>query len=142
MDAKRPNQRPQKLDLPGIRNLVFALAVSSTIGFWAIFSRVEAGQFSEGGAPAQTSNEAPLLDEESAMAINLPPIPTLIPALDPSLAAPVTTGGLPERTTIGLALPTPSLSKPNKPGDSPEEAVERTVKQRKSKDNSTSTRSS
>jgi len=130
MDPKQSNQRLQKLDLQGIRGLIFALAVSATIGFWAIFSRVDARQFSEQSAPAQTSDEALFLDEESQIAASLPPIPTLIPALDPSLAAPVIMSGLPGPTTIGALLPTPSLIQQPETKDSSTETRERTVKQR------------
>lgn len=141
MNAKR-SKHPNKLDLQNMRNLILTMAVSTTIGFWVVFSRVDASQSADGGVPSDTPNEALFLESEEQILANLPPIPTLVPALDRSLAVLAPAGTAPASSTIASVLPTPSLIKPSKLGDPSAETAERTVKPRKTKDQSTSTRSS
>jgi hypothetical protein len=142
MEQKRSNRRPQKLDTQGIRNLVLALTVSSTIGFWALFSRLESGQSAAGDVTAQTAGESQLMAEAESALVNLPPIPTLIPTLDPSIVAPVAASGLPLPSTIGSTIPTPAAIQ--LPGTTKERSgsPEKTVKQKKRKATTTSTQSS
>lgn len=142
MNSKRANPHSHKPDLQSARNLILTLAVSSTIGFWAIFSRVDASQFTDGSAPTQTTDEALFLDGENQMVVNLPPIPTLVPVLDPALAGSIPAGNLSAPSTIASVLPTPSLIKPPKVDNGSVETGEKVVKPRKSKDQGTSTRSS
>ena len=125
----KQGRRSQKLDTQGARNLVFTLAVSATIGFWAIFSKVDSHLASEGDNPEPAVNEVPLLEEESLAAFGLPPIPTLIPTLNPAQLAPVAMNGLPAPLAVGAGLPTPSLIKTPLPGKkSPRTDQDPTVK--------------
>lgn len=116
MDQKRPGQRPHKPDTQGFRNLVLTLAVSVTIGFWAIFSRLDGSTASGGDVAEQSVNEVPLLDQESQSAFNLPPIPTLIPALTSVQLGPVAANGQAAPIALGEALPTPTILKTPQPG--------------------------
>jgi hypothetical protein len=118
MDQNKSGRRPQKVDTLSARNLVFALAVSATIGFWAIFSKLDGSLASEGEGPEPVINEVPLLDSESQMAFGLPPIPTLIPTLNPALLAPVTANGLEAPIVTGALLPAPTVIKTPSPGSS------------------------
>ena len=111
MDQRKPSQRPQKLDTEGARRLVFTLAVSATVGFWAIFSRLDSSGASNTEFPEQAVGEMPLVDDEGQAAFGLPPIPTLVPSLEAANLAPVVINGLPAPAVIGAALPAPSLSK-------------------------------
>ena len=111
MDSKKPSQRPRKPDTQGARHLVFTLAVSATVGFWAIFSRLDNIGASNAEVPEQLVNEIPLVDDEGQAAFGLPPIPTLVPSLEPANLAPVVMNGLPAPVVIGAELPSPSLSK-------------------------------
>jgi hypothetical protein len=96
MDQKQQKRRPQKLDTYGIRGLVFALAVSSTIGFWAIFSRVDGLQSSGKDSPDQPTDDLSAVQDENITVLDLPPIPTLIPTMDQSISnLPVTAMNLP-----------------------------------------------
>jgi hypothetical protein len=142
MEQKRSNQRPRKLDTQGIRNLVFALAVSSTIGFWALFSRLNDAQSAAGGDLAQSAGEGQFMEEADPVLVNLPPIPTLIPTLDPSIVGPVAASGLPLPSTIGSTIPTPAAIQ--LPGTTNERSgsPEKTVKQKKRKATTTTTQSS
>lgn len=143
MNQKRPNQRPQKLDTQGVRGLVFALAVSSTIGFWAIISKVDGAQSS--GVEAQTANEIPLVEETGETMVSLPPIPTLVPTLDSSIVAPLPVrAGLPGPSTIGASVANPPLITAPAPGKPSLRGNKEPVKQKKSRGggNTTSSRSS
>ena len=147
MNQKRLNQRPQKLDTQGVRGLVFALAISSTIGFWAMISKIDGVQSSEAEAPAQTSNEVPLVVEAGQTVVSLPPIPTLVPTLDPSIVAPLIAGaGMPAPSTIGAGIANPPLITSPASGKPSTRVEKEPVKPKKSRGggggNTTSTRSS
>lgn len=116
-NQKKPGQRPQKLDTQGIRSLVLTLAVSATIGFWAIFSRLDGNLSSGGDVPEQFAKDVPFLDQESQTTFDLPPIPTLIPTLDQAQLAALTENGLTAPVIIGATLPTPNLLKTPPPGN-------------------------
>jgi hypothetical protein len=116
MDQKRPGQRPHKPDTQGFRNLVLTLAVSVTIGFWAIFSRLDGSTASVGDVAEQSVNEVPFLDQESQSAFNLPPIPTLIPALTAAQLGPVAANGQAAPVSSGADLPAPTIIKTPQPG--------------------------
>jgi hypothetical protein len=110
MNQKRPNQRPKKLDLQGARGAVFAIAISSTIGFWAIFSRVDGAQTSSEEVQEPISHELPAAQEQESMVFALPPIPTLIPTLDASILSPsAAPNGIPEPSMISASIPTPQI---------------------------------
>ena len=91
---KKPSSRPNPFDAQGAQRLVLTLAVTSTIGFWAIFARGarEASAWSEDANPA--SGDVAALQSSNQVVINLPPMPTLIPPLNAADlaagAAPVT----------------------------------------------------
>ncbi len=143
MKRERANQRPQKMDTQGIRGVVFTLAVTSTIGFWAIFSRLDHAQFSDSGASAQTSNELLYVQEESPIMANLPPIPTLVPIFDGSPAAPSpvsAASSAPPAANSGVATPPAVISSPK--DNSAPAGKSGLSKQKKSGGKTTSTRSS
>ena len=143
MEQKRPNQRPKKLDTQGVRGLLFALAVSTTIGFWAIVSRIDAAQSIGAENPDQVSSEPPLVQEENQLVVDLPPIPTLVPTLDTSNL--VAGSGLPTPQTIDLVKANPPLiTIPGAGGQSSERGVKEPAKPKKSRGNGnvTKTRSS
>lgn len=118
MEQNKSGRRPQKVDTLSARNLVFALAVSATIGFWAIFSKLDGSLASEGEGPEPVINEAPRLESESQTAFGLPPIPTLIPTLNPAQLSPVTANGLEAPIVSGALLPAPTVIKTASPGSS------------------------
>jgi hypothetical protein len=93
MDKKTPGQKAGKLDTTNAKRAVLALAVTSTLGFWAIFARVNRDPAVDTGNNVQASNNVPPLQvEETQPTLNLPPMPTLIPPLTTtvtSLGSPV-----------------------------------------------------
>lgn len=92
-------RRASSVDVSGVRRLVLTLAVSSTLGFWAIFSKLTAE------AAAQPKQDSQLPEQSASVAgMDLPPIPTLVPPLD--LATVPTLAG-----SVQL-IPTPSLTLP------------------------------
>jgi len=120
MEQKRPNRRPQKLDTQGIRGLVFALAVSSTIGFWAIFSRTDGVQSAEVDLLDLPSDGMSEIQDENVSVLDLPPIPTLIPTVNPaSISLPMTAMNLPISVSGGTEnVKLPQVAPPN-PGNKP-----------------------
>jgi hypothetical protein len=120
MDHKQPKRRSQKLDTFGIRGLVFALAVSATIGFWAIFTRVDGMQSSGTDNLDQPIDDPTEVQDGNVTVLDLPPIPTLIPTLDQSVGnLPVTAMNLPISVQDGnpvadptLVVPSPAAVKP------------------------------
>ncbi len=91
MEKKTSGQKPNKLDTTGAKRVVLALAISSTLGFWAIFAKVNHESLVGTGNTVQASGSVPPPPAETQPVLNLPPIPTLIPPLDTS--------------TIGQGLP-------------------------------------
>ena len=143
MDQKKPNQRPQKLDTQGVRGLVFTLAVSSTIGFWAIFSRIDRIQSSGADSLDHSPDGFSEVQDEEASILDLPPIPTLIPTADQVFfTSPVAAFNSPISVPAGnqnanptqIAPPT-GLNKPARDSSKPE-------KPKKQREKTTSTRSS
>jgi hypothetical protein len=132
------------MDTQGIRGVVFTLAVTSTIGFWAIFSRLDNAQFSGSEASAQTSNELPYVQEESQIMANLPPIPTLVPIFDGSPAAPspVLAGSPAPQLAANPAVATPPAAISSPRDNSAPAGKSGLPKQKKSGGKTTSTRSS
>jgi hypothetical protein len=76
----------RKIDTHGARRLIFTLAVTSTLGFWVVASK--ASQFSTAlvkGSP-QSAGAVPPLQTENQLVLDLPPLPTLVSALESSTA--------------------------------------------------------
>jgi hypothetical protein len=144
MEQKRPNKRPQKLDTQGIRGLVFALAVSSTIGFWAIFSRVDAIQPSGADDLDPSSDGMSEVQDENVTVLDLPPIPTLIPATNTSfLSQPMTAMNIPVAITDGAGNRNQPLVSPPTAGNKPVRDLSKPEKPKRVKEKkTTSTRSS
>jgi len=76
----------KKFDNQGARRLVFVLAVSSTLGFWGLVSRINQGQSVQADKGAQASGSVPPLQAENQFVLDLPPLPTLVPTFGPSTA--------------------------------------------------------
>jgi len=144
MEQKRPNRRPQKLDTQGIRGLVFALAVSSTIGFWAIFSRADAIKSSGSDSLDQPVDGISEIQDENTTVLDLPPIPTLIPAANPASGSlPVTALNIPISVSIGTENVKSPLIAPPTTGNKPEKDFSKPEKPKRVREKkTTSTRSS
>lgn len=144
MNQMRPNRRSQKHDAQGIRGLVLTLAVSSTIGFWAIFSRVDGIQSSGIENLDQSMDGLSEIQDENDGVLNLPPIPTLIPTADVSVVSlpaaamtlPISVPGAGENANPIQIAPRTTANKPDRDRSKPE-------KQKKEREKkTTSTRSS
>ena len=144
MDQNQRKRRPQKLDTYGIRGLVFALAVSSTIGFWAIFSRVDGMQSSGKESLDQPTDDLSEVQDENITTLDLPPIPTLIPTMDQSISKlPVTAMNLPISVQADNQVANPTLVPPPPSADKPARDTSKPEKQKKVREKkTTSTRSS
>lgn len=101
-----PN-KPKKFDTQGARQAVFVLAVTSTLGFWVYFSKTAQDQSANAVNNDQVSGTAPPEQTDNQIVIELPPLPTLVPPLDPStvnLAPP------PTLAQNQVTVPQPSIS--------------------------------
>jgi hypothetical protein len=83
-----------KLDTSSARRIVFTLAVTSSLGFWALFSRLNGATASGTSEVSDTNTTLPPVQVDQQVSFDLPPMPTLIPPIDPSQvtvsAAPLT----------------------------------------------------
>ena len=87
----------KKFDTQGARRLVFVLAVSSTLGFWGLVSRINQGQSVQADKGAQASGSVPPLQAENQFVLDLPPMTgkIFLGGVKPSLShsAPITFTG-------------------------------------------------
>jgi hypothetical protein len=86
MNKNQPTRRKGPFDMRDVKRLVFLLAVSATLGFWALFSN----KYIHVGSVAQSSGaavvEAPPDPTQEVLVLELPPIPTLVPTSMPGQA--------------------------------------------------------
>ena len=144
MDQKKPNRRPQKLNTQGVRGLVFTLAVSSTIGFWAIFSRTDGVQTSGADSLDQSLDGLSRIQDENATVLDLPPIPTLIPTADQSIVSlPAAAMNLPISVPGGAFNVKPTRIAPPTTGNKSDKDNSKPEKEKKQREKkTTSSRSS
>lgn len=93
----------------GLRSLIFAAAITSTLALWALFSKIERNQASSDLPPITSAAPAELAAGE--INLNLPPIPTLIPSQSAQTAQTMVSGAVP---TQQPALVVPQLANPVK----------------------------
>jgi hypothetical protein len=87
MNKKSSSRRRRRFDLKGLKWLVLTLAVTSALAYWALFSnRLGERGFVAASSADPVSGSIPPAEIEAPMVIDLPPMPTLIPTLDASLA--------------------------------------------------------
>ncbi|MEJ2354151.1 MAG: hypothetical protein P8Y03_30620 [Anaerolineales bacterium] len=87
MNKKSPSRHPRRFALKDLKWLILTLAVTCALVYWALFSN----KIGEKGLATASGNDqvpgsVPPVETEAQMVIDLPPLPTLIPTLDPSLA--------------------------------------------------------
>jgi hypothetical protein len=107
MINKNTPNRAKKLDLHGARQLIFILAASSTLGFWAIVSKVDHTQALQASETPQAAGATPPQQTGNQIVLDLPPLPTLMPTLDPSATG---------QDVVSVPLQNPvTVSKPSVP---------------------------
>jgi hypothetical protein len=108
---KKPNpNRGKTLNTHDAKRLVLILAVTSTLGFWVLFSN----KARQDAANASVSNDqsvadTPPADSQNQLVLDLPPMPTLIPTLDPSTLPGLTVQTVPQQNNAAVSLPQPTL---------------------------------
>jgi len=85
VNKKTNPNRAHKFDTNGARWMVLTLSVASTLGFWAVFSKVNYDPSAAAGSAGQSSGDVPPTQAETELVLDLPPLPTLIPPIDSSL---------------------------------------------------------
>jgi hypothetical protein len=98
-----------KFDTRVAKQLVFLLSVSSTLGFWAIFSHKLDLKLAAGSGTDQGAGDPPPTQAGNQLVLDLPPMPTLIPPLDSarvSLALPPT----PSQNLVNIPQPNVPLT--------------------------------
>src|SRR5690606_21920468 len=93
----------------GLRSLIFAAAITSTLALWALFSKIERNQASSDLPPITSAVSAEPATGD--INLNLPPIPTLIPSLSAQTAQTMVSGPVP---TQQPSLVVPQLANPVK----------------------------
>jgi hypothetical protein len=76
----------KKVDTHGAKRLIFILAVSSTLGFWVVVSKVSQISSALVKDAPQSAGAVPPLQIENQLILNLPPLPTLVPTLESNAA--------------------------------------------------------
>jgi hypothetical protein len=74
---------PSRSGAPGVKMLITAASLAATLGGWAVFAYTEARPITSQPQPAVIA----LASRASVTALNLPPMPTLVPLPDPSAIA-------------------------------------------------------
>lgn len=79
MVHKTPSKHAHKLNTRNAKQLIFILSVSTTLGFWAIFSNKNKLDLTAGVSNDQASGDTPPAQADNQFVLDLPPMPTLIP---------------------------------------------------------------
>ncbi len=110
MDKKPNPNRGKTLDTHDTKRLVLILAVTSTLGFWVLFSnkaRQDAASANVSNDPGTT--DTPPADSQNQIVLDLPPMPTLIPTLNASAGAGLAVQTVPQQNNTAVSLPQPTL---------------------------------
>jgi hypothetical protein len=102
MDKNQSPRRKGLFDMRDVKRLVFVLALSSTLGFWALFSNKINLSSSTAASSSVTAVADPPTQAVELIVLELQPIPTLIP----------TAGAFAIPTSAPAAAPTPTSSAP------------------------------
>ncbi|HEX7973891.1 MAG TPA: hypothetical protein VF498_05745 [Anaerolineales bacterium] len=79
--SSKPAQRPKRRSqVGGVKGLIFSLSLVITLGLWSLLSK-QLDLYATAASPAAlaASGSLPPAQTSSGLALNLPPIPTLIP---------------------------------------------------------------
>jgi hypothetical protein len=76
----------RKIDTHSAKRLIFTLAVTSTLGFWVVASKTSQISTAQVKGNLQSAGAVPPLQTENQLILDLPPLPTLVPALESSTA--------------------------------------------------------
>ena len=81
MEKNQSPKRKTLFDMRDVKRLVFALAVASTLGFWALFSSEFKLDSFAAASNNVTTGSTPPGQADELLVLDLPPLPTLIPTL-------------------------------------------------------------
>ena len=103
MNNKSNATRARTFGIQDVKRLILVLSLSSTLGFWALFSN----KFNLNSSQAASGNEVatgsvPPIQTEDLLVLDLPPIPTLIPPTNPSTSPTTSTNSSPVQTPVAL----------------------------------------
>jgi hypothetical protein len=96
---KKANPKRGPVDLQDVRRAIFLLAITATLGFWAYFSKINLAASANESRTSQGAGTASPVQVNEQASLDLPPMPTLVPPLDPataSLSAPPAVSQSPE----------------------------------------------
>ncbi len=109
MTSAKPRPKKRKSLMGTIKTLIVSIALASVLGFWSLFSR----QSDPAVLAAANGNTSLAQSVDRSLAADLPPMPTLIPPLDPStivqsVSAPVVQSQVRPGTTVMFGGSKPS----------------------------------
>jgi hypothetical protein len=81
MDTKTISSA-KKIDVRSARRLIFVMALSSTLGFWVVASKASQISAALTKETPQAAGGEPPTQLENQFVLELPPLPTLVPALE------------------------------------------------------------
>ena len=82
MEKNQSPKRKTLFDMRDVKRLVFALAVASTLGFWALFSNDFKLDSFAAASNNVTTGSTPPGQADELLVLDLPPLPTLIPTVE------------------------------------------------------------
>jgi hypothetical protein len=109
LNNKSNAPRPRAFGIQDIKRLILVLSISSTFSLWALFSN----KWNLNPTQAVSGNEVatgsvPPIQTEDMLALDLPPIPTLIPTTNPSASPTTSTDSRPIQTPVALQPTAPA----------------------------------
>jgi hypothetical protein len=85
MDKKSRSRHSHRLELRDLRWLILMLAVTCALAYWALFSnKFGKNDFAAVSGNGQLPDDIQPVETGAQLVIDLPPMPTLIPTLDPA----------------------------------------------------------
>lgn len=69
---KKLTSQPKKYDAKGVKQFIFVLAVSTTLGFWGVLSRLHLDQTTHANQNSLSSGSVPPLNMENQLVLILP----------------------------------------------------------------------
>ena len=115
MEKNQSPKRKTLFDMRDVKRLVFALAVASTLGFWALFSSEFKLDSFAAASNNVTTGSTPPGQADELLVLDLPPLPTLIPTVGAFTPNPASAPAPAQKPTSSLPAQGVIVSAPQAP---------------------------
>ena len=99
----------KKIDVHSAKRLIFVMAITSTLGFWAVASKASQISTALTKETPQAAGGEPPMQSENQFVLELPPLPTLVPALEASTAS-LNTSSAAAQSNVAAVKPTLTIT--------------------------------